>query len=343
MTSDAHGPLRLFSTCPPWSTGDAAAHLSRVRDAAQWSEKAGCTGILIYTDNTQLDPWVLAQVVIEHTRTLCPLVAVQPVYMHPYSVAKLVASLSRLFSRRVYLNMVAGGFTNDLKALGDDTPHDRRYARLVEYTRVVTGLLTGRMPVQHRGEFYRFSHLTLGVAPTPDLCPGILVSGSSAAGLDAARALGATAIKYPGPGRDEAQSGAVTDAEWGIRIGVIARETDEEAWALAEARFPRDRKGEITHQLAMKVSDSQWHRQLSEQRAAGHDVYWLRPFQHYHTMCPYLVGSHPRVAAELSAHVARGCRTVILDVPQSPDDLAHARLVIEQAVQISQACERELV
>ena len=34
--------------------------------------------------------------------------------------------------------------------------------------------------------------------------------------------------------------------------------------AVARERFPEDRKGQITHQLAMKVSDSAWHRQLSE-------------------------------------------------------------------------------
>jgi len=43
-----------------------------------------------------------------------PLVAVQPVYMHPYSVAKMVSTLAFLHQRRVFLNMVAGGFKNDL-------------------------------------------------------------------------------------------------------------------------------------------------------------------------------------------------------------------------------------
>ena len=35
--------------------------------------------------------------------------------------------------QRLWLNMVAGGFKNDLAALNDDTPHDKRYQRLVEY------------------------------------------------------------------------------------------------------------------------------------------------------------------------------------------------------------------
>ena len=50
--------------------------------------------------------------------------------MHPYTVAKLVTSFGALNGRAVYLNMVAGGFTNDLRALSDATPHNRRYDRL---------------------------------------------------------------------------------------------------------------------------------------------------------------------------------------------------------------------
>ena len=343
MTPQIPGRTRLFSTCPSWTSGEAREHLTRVREVARWSEEAGCTGILIYTDNTQLDPWLLAQVIVEHTRTLCPLVAVQPVYMHPYSVAKLVASLTRLYGRRVYLNMVAGGFTNDLKALGDDTPHDKRYARLVEYTQIVTGLLNGTMPIEHAGEFYRFSHLALGARPSAELCPGVLVSGSSAAGVEAAQTLGATAIKYPVPSRDETQVTRAPEGQWGVRVGVIARPTASEAWALAEARFPEDRRGELTHQLAMKVSDSQWHRQLSEQGTDAHEVYWLHPFKRYQTMCPYLVGSYPQVGAELAGHFALGCDTVLLDVPTGADDLWHAREVITQAEQMARTCERELV
>src|SRR5207249_655445 len=95
----------------------------RLADVARWSEEAGCTGILIYSDNSLVDPWLAAQFVIEQTNRLSPLVAVQPVYMHPFSAAKMVASLSYLSRRRMSLNMIAGGFRNDLLALCDQTPH----------------------------------------------------------------------------------------------------------------------------------------------------------------------------------------------------------------------------
>ena len=162
----ARASLQLFSTCPSSSQcGDD--YLDTLIQVARWSERAGCTGSLIYTDNSLVDPWLVAQTVIQNTRSLCPLVAVQPVYMHPYAVAKMVATLGRLYGRRVYLNMVAGGFKNDLAALNDSTPHDRRYERLVEYTAIIQRLLDGGAPVTLEGEFYRVKNLVLIPALAP--------------------------------------------------------------------------------------------------------------------------------------------------------------------------------
>jgi alkanesulfonate monooxygenase len=323
--------VELFSTCPASSTTARERYRDSVIEVARWSEEAGCTGILVYADNNQVDPWLVAQIIIEHTTTLCPLVAVQPVYMHPYSVAKMVTSLAHLYGRRVYLNMVAGGFKNDLAALNDTTPHDSRYERLVEYTTIITQLLTGGA-VSYTGEFYTVGNLKLTPPLPPTLLPGVFVSGSSEAGLAAARAIDATAIKYPKPAGDEATP--APGIPFGVRVGIIAREDEAEAWALARARFPEDRRGQLTRQLATKVSDSAWHQHLSATAdGVTGSPYWLVPFQNYQTMCPYLVGSYARVAEEIGRYVGLGYRTVILDVPTSREDLQHIRRVFAHAVE----------
>ena len=54
-------------------------------------------------------------------------------------------------SAAIYLNMLAGGFKNDLIALDDETPHDDRYVRTVEYTQIMKALLVGPEPVTLRG------------------------------------------------------------------------------------------------------------------------------------------------------------------------------------------------
>lgn len=326
--------IEVFSTCPQSTGASWRSYKQLVIDVARWSEQCGCKGILVYADNSLVDPWLVAQVIVEHTTTLCPLVAVQPIYMHPYAVAKMITTFSVLHRRKVYLNMVAGGFKNDLSALNDTTPHDKRYVRLVEYTTIIKQLLGTKQLVSYEGEFYKVYNLKMIPALPNELMPGIFVSGSSDAGLEAARVLGAIAVKYPKPAKDCSAETPVNGLKSGIRLGIIARENEDEAWEIAEQRFPEDRKGQITHQLAMKVSDSLWHKQLTkmadEVRGQRHP-YWLHPFENYKTFCPYLVGSFDRVAEELRKYLALGHHTFILDVPHSREELELIEIVLERA------------
>jgi alkanesulfonate monooxygenase len=226
--------------------------------------------------------------------------------------------------------MVAGGFRNDLAALGDHTPHDDRYARTTEYALIMKRLLAGEA-VTLAGRYYSITNLRMTPELAPELQPGFLISGSSEAGRAAAKEIGAIAVKYPKrPGEEDSQEGE--DA--GVRVGIVARPTAEEAWRVARERFPADRKGQIAHKLAMKVSDSQWHLQLSELGNAAEgdeDPYWLWPFENYATFCPYLVGSYEVVAAELQRYMTLGFRAFILDIPPSEEELHHTGVAFDRA------------
>jgi alkanesulfonate monooxygenase len=336
MLSFRASGLRVFTTCQQSIRSSPEAYLDQVAEIARWSDEVGCEGILIYTDNGLVDPWLVAQIVLANTETLCPLIAVQPVYMHPYTAAKMVASFGFLHQRRIWLNMVAGGFRLDLKALADETPHDDRYERLIEYGLIIKALLAGSEPLTFAGDYYTVRNLKMTPKLPPELFPGITVSGSSPAGLKAARALKATAVKYPRRARDEAEDAPGEPVDLGMRCGVIARDTDEEAWDVALARFPEDRKGQLTHAVAMRVSDSLWHRQLSE---LGKDerfeeaIYWLGPFENYKTFCPYLVGSYERVGRELGRYLALGFESFIIDIPFSREELDHIVIAFVHAAE----------
>jgi alkanesulfonate monooxygenase len=333
--------IRLFSTCPPSvdvaSTPAATgpSYRQHVAAIARWSEAAGCEGMLIYADNRLVDPWLVAQCAIEATGRLCPLVAVQPAYMQPYAVAKMVATLGHLYGRKIYLNMVAGGFKRDLEALGDMTPHDARYTRLVEYSRIIMDLARAsadNRAVSFEGSYYRIEGLKLTPAVPPEILPELFVSGSSEAGLEAAGVLGAVAVHYPQPARQYGEDAFDPALARGIRVGIIARASGDAAWQVAEERFPADRRGQIAHQLAMRTSDSRWHQDLSERPEAEPDSpYWLRPFHSYQTFCPYLVGSRARVAEEIARYIAAGFRTFILDVPPNEAELAEIQAVFALA------------
>src|SRR5437879_12043650 len=99
--------LKVFATCPPSYTASPLVYRREVLDIARWSDAAGCEGILVYTDNGLVDPWLIAQDIITHTHRLCPLGAEQPDYMHPYSGAKMVGRLGIMQSGRLHHKLAA--------------------------------------------------------------------------------------------------------------------------------------------------------------------------------------------------------------------------------------------
>jgi len=335
--------IEVYTSSPSETVPSPDSYVARLRQAAQWSDWHGCRGMLIYTDNRSTDPWVLAQDVIAHTETLSPLIAVQPVYMHPYAAAQKLAALARVYKRSIDLNFVAGGFQYDLAALDDRLEHDARYERLAEYGSVLTKLLRGERVVA-KGQYYNIFGLKLDWNVSNDLYPMLTVSGSSPAGLKCAQALGAVAVMYPKPLEPnqmsssspvfpEAQSAGL---HTGIRIGILARQSSEDAWIEAKARFPESLQGEAMRKSAVQATDSSWLRQLStladHEKKVDRSVYWLGPFGSLKSFCPYLVGSYDEVASYLTAYLRGGVRLIILDAPREEQDLQHASHVIQRAV-----------
>src|SRR2546429_5228016 len=84
--------LEVFSTCVQSSDGDPETYAQRVADVARWSEQAGCKGILVYSDNRLLDPWLVSHIIIQNTTSLCPLFGVQPFLWYPHAHSKMLAS-----------------------------------------------------------------------------------------------------------------------------------------------------------------------------------------------------------------------------------------------------------
>ena len=337
--------IDLFTTCPAATTDNSvqrpgfyrergATYRDRVVDTARWSEECGFRGMLLYIDNSLVSNWSLAQLVLAKTKRLVPLIATQPLYMHPYWAAKQIATYGHMFDRPIALNMLAGAFRNDLMSLGDPTPHDERYDRMVEYTQLLTQLLSSTEPVTFQGKYYQVENVVLHPPLDANLQPEVLMSGSSEAGMNAARKLDAVAVRYPKPVDFYENEPLEEGIRFGVRLGIIARDTEEEAWEIAHARFPESRRGQLTHALATKSSDSHWHKQLS---ALRHEElteaypYWLTPFQNYKTFCPYLVGTYERISSIVARYIRVGFRTFVTDIPDDREELMHQLHVFRAA------------
>jgi alkanesulfonate monooxygenase len=327
--------LTLYTTCPSSHDMSAADYRRRVGEVARWADRAGLRGILVYADNSLVDPWVVAQFIIEQTRTLRPLVAAQPLYMHPFNVARIVRTLRFLTGREAELNLITGGFLNHMRALGCPLDHDRRYDRLAEYGQVIRGLLTSTGPFDFEGEHYTVHGVQAEPKSEVITEPGLFVSGTSQACEVVQRSVGATRLAYPRV-IDEYEGADLTGV--GMRLGIIARADTATAWREARRRFPVDRLGEQLHDIAKTTVESAWHRCLSEdadQAAGAGTPYWIYPFRAYATFCPYFVGSYAEVGDLLKRYLALGVDMLILDVPESEQDLEHIRVALDYAASVN--------
>lgn len=312
-----------------------------IAKAARWSESAGLTGLLIFTDNETIDPWSGAQFLIERSRALTPLVAVQPLYMHPYTAARKVSTLASLYQRRVDLNLVAGSYRPHLRALAGDLPHQDRYQRMTEYAQVLLRLLSDGKPLTHQGRHYALDDAVLHPRQPPQLRPRVFVAGTSPAAAETARTLGATRLLYPQHPEGH-NTGTDSLGGHGIRVGIIARDDSAAAWRIAHERFPRNEFNEIVEQFHSAQAanfDAHWHhdtftRSSREHRPAG--AYWLYPFRVTREYCPYLVGSHDEVATVLARYLRAEVRTLILAAPRSESDLRNAMEAVRRAEQITE-------
>jgi alkanesulfonate monooxygenase len=327
--------VTIYSTCRSSIGYGQEYHLRKLLESAGWAQDAGFRGGLVYTDNTSIDVWMAAQAAIANTATFVPLVAVQPLDMTPFALARAVSSLAHLYGRQVDINFVSGGFSRDLAVQGDVLPHDARYDRLIEYVTIVRMLLSGGL-ANHAGRYYNVRRARLTAPVSAGLLPTAYVSGSSAASLHAGESLGIGQLSFPLLPEDFA-SPDVRKNKFGsgISIGIIARDDSSEAWRIARKRFPADPEGAERMKLLLSASVSSWQPQLASVPIADEaegEAYWLVPFRYHHTFCPYLVGSHDEVAQAVTTYLNGGIRTFVLDIPHEPDDLFHARSAIERAV-----------
>ena len=93
MRGRRHSASHGFSTCPQSKDVAQGEYLRQVEAVARWSEDAGCTGVLVFTDNGLLDPWVVSHAILRRPPRFVPLSHFSPTYMHPYAAAKMVTLL----------------------------------------------------------------------------------------------------------------------------------------------------------------------------------------------------------------------------------------------------------
>lgn len=208
---------------------------------AQTVERSGFDGILVPVGTPYLDSWMVGSALVHHTKRIRPLIAIRPGFISPSLSAKMASTLDQFSGGRIDINIVTGGSPHELGQDGDFVGHDERYERARDFLTVMNKLWEER-GVDYDGSYYSIKDGTL-VPPNRQGKIPIYFGGSSDSAKEITAQFGNVYLQWGEP--VEQVRAQIEDVrkraaaygrtlEFGIRIHVIVRETEREAWEFAE-------------------------------------------------------------------------------------------------------------
>lgn len=241
-------PLELFWFIPVSGDGTHLgsdrgiryADFDYLKQIAQAVDSLGFGGVLIPVGSPCEDPFIVAAALATHTKRLKFLAALRPGLATPTHWARQTAAIDRISNGRFLVNVVAGGDPIELGGDGMFLSHDERYDYTSEFLTVYTRLLNGEAVTFH-GKHVHVEGARLLFAPEQQPLP-IWFGGSSDAAIDVAAKQSDVFLTWGEPlalveeklnavrAKAKAAGRAV---KFGLRIHLIVRETEKEAWDVA--------------------------------------------------------------------------------------------------------------
>jgi len=335
-----HGDGRYLGT----TIGARAVTLPYLRQVAQAVDELGYFGVLLPTGRSCEDSWVIASALAPLTERLRYLVAVRPGLQSPTVAARMTATLDRVSDGRLLINVVTGGDPVENKGDGIFLSHDERYEVTREFLSVYTALLAGEVVNVH-GKHISVEDGRLLFPPVQKPRPPLYFGGSSEAAVDVAAD---TIDKYLTWGEPPAQvaeklapvatlaAQRSRQVSFGIRLHVIVREINAEAWRAADELIEHVSDETIASAQAIFARmDSVGQKRMMQLHSGRRDQLEISPNLWAGVGLvrggagTALVGDPPTVAARMKEYMAFGIDTFIMSgYPHLEEAYRFAELVL---------------
>jgi alkanesulfonate monooxygenase len=234
--ADAH---RLAPGLDAAGQDDGYAYIDHLAQIAKAAESVGFQGGLIPSFPMTDDPWVISPLLARETKAFRFMLAFQPGFGNPVHFAQASASLQRATGGRSLFNIITGGGGPAQLWWGDSFTHDDRYGRTSEWLDVFRGVWQSE-DFSYHGQFYQVEKAGLPPHLRAAEFPEMWFSGSSEAALQVSARHADYYLSWLEPfdqladkfARVKERTAALgAEQKVAVRVDLVARKTEEEAWA----------------------------------------------------------------------------------------------------------------
>ena len=210
----------------------------------QAAEAAGFEYMLVPVQTACWEAWISSAMMVARSKSIRMLVAARPSYINPVLLAKMIAAFDQLSGGRVCINLIAGQSEAENASEGIKWGKEERYEIMDEEVSILKALWTTRGPVTYEGKYHRIKGAQIRPHPLQKPHPRFYLGGGSrdawevsAKHSDVHLFWGDTYERI----RDNmktirgmaARHGRENDIGFGMRLQIVCRPTEKEAWDFA--------------------------------------------------------------------------------------------------------------
>jgi alkanesulfonate monooxygenase len=277
-----HGEGRYLGT----AKGGRAVTPEYLQQLAHAVDSLGYTGALLPTGRSCEDAWITAASLIAVTKQMKFLVAIRPGIASPGMAARMAATFDRMSKGRLLINVVTGGDPVELAGDGLHLSHDQRYDLTDEFLTVWREIMRGEV-VDFEGRYLNIKGGKLLFPPVQTPYPPLWFGGSSAAAKRVAAKHIDVYLTWGEPPDQVARN--IEDVQrladeqgktvrFGIRLHVIVRETESEAWEAANQLIKYvDEEAIASAQKALARADSEGQQRMSQLHSGSREALEISP------------------------------------------------------------------
>jgi alkanesulfonate monooxygenase len=211
----------------------------------QAAEAAGFEYLLIPVGTVCWEAWITGAFMAARSSKIKPLIAARPGYINPVLLAKMVSTFDQMSGGRICINLIAGQNESEVEGEGIKYAKEERYDLMEEEVRILKLLWTNRKAISFEGKFHKLTNAQIRPRMLQQPHPKFYLGGGSRQAWEISAKHSDVHLFWGDTPERIAENiatirnlakahGREEQIGFGMRLQVICREREQDAWDAAE-------------------------------------------------------------------------------------------------------------